>query len=272
MPKFVSIKDLDDPRLNHYVNLRQSRSASARLADTQTFIAEGSLVVQRLIESDYEIESILLKMNRKFDLTGLANDTPVYQMPAEQISRVVGFDFHRGVLACGRRKPILTINRFQVDATGESNVANDLSLGLFGISEPENMGSMLRTAAALGINRIVLGPRSIDPFSRRVIRVSMATVFKHQFYQVQNPVDDLTTLQENGVSTIASALTQDATPIRSFASIKGPAVLMIGNEATGIDPEVLAITQHVVRIPMHFGVDSLNAAAAAAILMHQLTK
>ena len=143
--------------MNHYVNLRQSRSASARLADTQAFIAEGSLVVQRLIESDYEVESVLLKKNREFDWTGLANDMSVYQMSADQISRVVGFDFHRGVLACGRRKPIPTINRFQLDTTSDAKVTSDLSLGLFGISEPENMGSMLRTAAALGINRIVLG-------------------------------------------------------------------------------------------------------------------
>ena len=267
MPKLISISDLSDSRLCHYTNVRHARGASSSRSQ-EHFIAEGRLVVQRLIESEYEVESVLIQADREEPLVAeLAESVPVYAMSRERISQIVGFDFHRGVMACGRRKPTSTIDEFLPAGTHGA-----VAIGLLGISDQENMGSILRTAAALGIDQILLGPKSIDPFSRRVIRVSMATVFKHRFYQLTDNVNDLVAIGEAGIRTVASTLDADALSLNDLKRDNRPAVLLVGNEATGIDPGVQAVTDTQVRIPMQLGTDSLNVATAAAILMYEFVR
>lgn len=263
----IPINDKSDPRIAHYLGLRQARSVAFSKASSDYFVVEGNLIVKRLIESDYEVESLLVQSGKEHSHAAqVEQSTPVYSMSAELLKSVVGFDFHRGVLACARRRPMKTVRDFlQSDRTR-------LALGLLSISDPENLGGMLRTAAALGIDQILLGQNTIDPFSRRVIRVSMATALKHQFYLLDSPVEELLQIQSGGLEIIASSLELDATALNEFDRNEHAAVLLIGNEANGLDENIQQIARNRVRIPMKQGVDSLNAASAAAILMYQLTK
>ncbi|NNE01485.1 MAG: RNA methyltransferase [Pirellulaceae bacterium] len=263
----IRIDNPNDPRLKNYVNLRQSRAASERSLSSETFIAEGHLVVRRLIQSEYEVESLLVQEGKGAEYcSALPARVPVYTMPAPLMNQVVGFEFHRGVMACGRRQPFGTTREFAA-----AGIQRRLAIGLLGITEQENLGSILRTAAALGVDQIMIGPNTIDPFSRRVIRVSMATVFKHRFYRLVAPDDDLRRLADSGIRTIASTIDQSAIPAGEWVADQRDMLLLVGNEARGIDQDIQELVSDCIRIPMHFGIDSLNAAVAAAILMYQLT-
>ncbi|MGB7346089.1 MAG: RNA methyltransferase [Pirellulaceae bacterium] len=263
----IEITDPTDPRIAKFVDVRKARSASNRGSASSTFIAEGHLVVGRLIESDYKVQSLLVQQGSQIPCNDkLPSDVSVFTLPSEMIDQVVGFDFHRGVLACGERQAITPSSKFSV-----KKAVGRVGLVLLGITEQENMGSILRTAAALGIQDICLGPGTIDPLSRRVIRVSMATVFKHRFFRIDDPAEQLREWSKQDIRTIASTLQDDSMPIADLRRDNRPTLLIIGNEATGIDLSVQNLTTDRVRIPMANGVDSLNAAVAAAILMYELT-
>jgi tRNA G18 (ribose-2'-O)-methylase SpoU len=142
---------------------------------------------------------------------------------------------------------------------------------MLGINQRENLGSMMRTAAALGIENLLIGPRTADPFSRRTIRVSMATVLKQQLYELDQPADQLARLQRTrDVRTIITTLDAGATPLDKFEPDDRKMVLVVGNEAEGVDHATQAIATDRVTIPMQLGTDSLNVAVAAAIIMYQL--
>ncbi len=285
--RVVPLSDPNDPQLAAYTDLRRSRSGSSNAIREATFIAEGRWVVNRLIQSDYEIESLLVQQGSEDHFDDLVSpQTPVFTMSAESIRNVVGFDFHRGVMACGRRREIPSItsligNQSIPDAPDGPMATNDaprrrstlmgrLSLGLLGVCEQENLGSILRSAAAFGVENILLGHGTIDPFSRRVIRVSMGTVFKHRFFGMSDPINELSALQQQGIRTIASTLSTDSQPITEFRRDDRSMILLIGNEATGIDPSIQAAVTDRVKIPISADVDSLNAAVATAILVHRL--
>ena len=259
----IRIDSADDPRLSRYRDLRNRDPAG----NGGTFIAEGRFLVDRLVDSQYSIASLLLEAGKEHPYaTQIASNIPIYCLSRETMAELVGFDFHRGVMACGQREPYADVQCLAalVDPP-------NLVLALLGVDDQENMGSVLRSAAALGINQILLGPRTIDPFRRRVIRVSMANVLTHRFYRLQAPIAELKMLQQAGFRTVAATL-DEATDLDQFAPDDRPIVLMFGNEARGIDPEIQAIAGDRVRIPMRMGADSLNVAVAAAIMMYELTR
>ncbi len=259
----IRIDNADDPRLSRYRDLR-NRDPSDKGG---TFIAEGRLIVDRLIASEYSIDSLLLEDGKANSYaTQLASEVPIYCLPREMMELLVGFDFHRGVMACGRRQPYREVRSLST-LVGAPHVA----LALLGIDDQENMGSILRSAAALGVNQILLGPKTIDPFRRRVIRVSMANVLMHRFYRLRDPVAELRMLRQAGFRTVAATL-DEATDLDQFLRDDRPTVLMVGNEARGIDPEVQRIASDRVRIPMQMDADSLNVAVAAAIMMYEFTR
>ena len=268
MPKLIPISDLSDNRLCHYVDIRQARAASSS-TNQEHFVAEGRHVVRRLIDSNFDLESVLIEADKEEPLiASLPEHVPVYTMSREQINHVVGFEFHRGILACGCRQPRKQIDEYLRAGQPQRSVA----IGMLGISDQENMGGMLRTAAALGIDHVLLGPKTIDPISRRVIRVIMATAFKHQFYHLNDNVSDLASIAESGVQTIASTLDSAALSLSEFQRDDRPVLLLVGNESRGIERDVQAVADVQVRIPMQLGTDSLNVGTAAAILMYELKR
>jgi tRNA G18 (ribose-2'-O)-methylase SpoU len=263
VPQIIEIDDATDDRLKCYANLH---SSAIRLADSSSFIAEGRWCVQRLLESNHAILSVLAERGKETELSSLlADETPLYSLPSDQIRQLVGFDFHRGVLACGRRPTVKDVNELRFRAG-----APPVALAALGGSEHENLGSMIRTATALGIEHLLVGPKTVDPFHRRSIRVSMATVFKQNLYRIDQPDRQLGELERSGnVRTIVTTLDRDATPLEALQVDHRESLLIVGNEAAGVDRQIQDLATDRVTIPM-LGTDSLNVSVAAAICMYHL--
>ncbi len=261
----VFLDEPNDPRLACYADLRWSKKRSL---EQDWFVVEGKMCVQRLIESSHELISILVARGKEQEVaTWLTGTTPVFSLPVDQLRSLVGFEFHRGVLACGRRPIHNSLESLRLDDSHPP-----LALAAIGVKEHENLGSMLRSAAALGIEKVLLGPDTADPYSRRTIRVSMATVLKQQIYSLARPAIDLGRLQKTGqVRTVVTTLSANATPLDQFVADERGCILVMGNEAEGIDPEIEQMASDRVTIPMRLGTDSLNVSVAAAIFMYELT-
>jgi tRNA G18 (ribose-2'-O)-methylase SpoU len=188
-------------------------------------------------------------------------------VPSALINQLVGFKFHRGVLACGRRRSYLQIDDLHWNDADEKTVVVCVD-----VNDPENMGAILRNIAAFGIDLVVMTTRCADPFSRRVLRTSMGTVFKLPMVMSKSIVDDLRTLRSGqGLSFSATVLDDEAVPLETAAR---PARfgLLFGNEGHGLSPEVVAECDQKVMIPMRLGTDSLNVSVAAGIFLYHFTR
>jgi tRNA G18 (ribose-2'-O)-methylase SpoU len=165
-------------------------------------------LVRRLVDSGLRVESFLVDKKYLDEATEwLPADAEVYVIDGQQVSELIGFDFHRGFLACGIRPNYLAVDRenmgrnleraMPIESTllpaGRSRVAGRSWMGvmLIGVQDPENMGSILRSCAALGVSDIFIGPECVDPFARRVLRVSMGNAFKLQFYDASDSIGAL---------------------------------------------------------------------------------
>ncbi|MEO8271539.1 MAG: RNA methyltransferase, partial [Aureliella sp.] len=137
-----------------------------------------------------------------------------------------------------------------------------------GVQDPENLGGILRSCAGLGIKRVIVGPGTADPLSRRVLRVSMGTALHLQLFRSRALADDLRWLHDSrGITSVATTLANDAEPIEK-SQRHGPTVILIGNERNGLPKEILALADRRVKIDMELGTDSLNVCVAAGIIMH----
>jgi len=254
------ISDVDDPRIAIYRDLPRSNLTRP----SGLFIAEGGLVVERLLASSYELASVLLDERCETEwITRLPLDVPIYVVPHENVSQIVGFKFHRGILACGRRRPsprladLLRPEAERITAV----VAVD-------VNDPENLGAILRTSAALGVDLLLVSPRCADPFSRRVLRTSMGSVFKLPLRISDDMAGDLAALRsEYRLELTAAVLDDHAEPLR-MARRSPRFGLLVGNEGHGLPAPIVAQCDRRVTIPMASGVDSLNVAVAAGIVLY----
>ena len=262
--EILKLKQATDPKLKNYQDLRWNRKPAP---ETQHFITEGRYCVQRLLQSQHRVHSVLVTEGKAAEaLTWADGETPVYSLPSEEIRKLVGFDFHRGVMACGER-PALSPSA----ALDLGHCKQELIVAIIGVSERENVGSIMRTAAAMGIQRILLGPNTADPFARRTIRVSMGTVFRLQLYDLSSPLSQLTEFtRDDRVKTIVSTLAEQATPLRDFRLGRHSGILVIGNEADGVAEEIQQAATDRITIPMKLGTNSLNVSVATAICLHEL--
>jgi tRNA G18 (ribose-2'-O)-methylase SpoU len=255
----IEIDDLEHPLVEPYRDIR-GRNWTWR---SGIFIAEGPLLVERLLNSPYQIQSILVerKCVDRFE-QNVPSNVPLIVVEHDFVEQLVGFNFHRGVLACGVRR-----NIDELPSTLSVTDRRETWLGLFGVQDPENLGGMLRTAAGLGIRRIVLGPGTCDPLSRRALRVSMGNALQLEMYRASNARQSLLTLKALGVECVATALGDGSQPVES-AKRSGPLILLMGNERDGLTSEVLDLADRCVRVDMELGTDSLNVCVAAGITMH----
>src|SRR5437588_8694895 len=193
----------DDPRTAPYRNLKDRELA--RMGGL--FLAEGEFVARRLFVSDFPIEAVLLADRRVEEIAPLVPaGVPVYAAPDEAIRRIIGFKFHSGVIACGRRKPSPTL-----EAALPRDRPRLTLVGCPEISNQENLGALIRIAAAFGADAMLLGERCCDPFFRQVVRVSMGTVFQLPLVRSQNMLVDLHRLKtEWGMQLAAAVLDADA--------------------------------------------------------------
>ena len=259
----------DDPRLAVYRDLKD-RQLAARAG---LFIAEGAHLVRRMLAAGLEAHSLLLAQRRVDEFARLApKGVPVYVVSNEAIRRVVGFKFHSGVLACGRRPAKTTVEQVLATVPGEAPSTLVVCPQLI---NHENVGAMARVAAAFGAQALLLGPESCDPYRRRALRVSMGAVFTLPIVISDDLHGDLTRLKDQWHYQLAAAVTAaDAEPLAA-ARRPGPPdrlALLFGPEAHGLDDRYVGICDRRITIPMELGTDSLNVAVAAAVCLYHFTQ
>lgn len=262
MPR-IAIDSLDDPRVQMYRHLKSSNL----LRDGRLFIAEGTKLVERLLDSDFQTESVLIAERREAEWgTRIPADVPLYVIPQHVGEQLTGFNFHVGVLACGVRKP-----RRVIEDVLPRDASRLTVVVCPNCDNPENLGAIIRIGSAFGIDALLLGRSCCDPFSRRVLRVSMGTAFRLPIIESTDLERDVQRLRDEwSVELVATVLDDRAAPLTGAQ--RGPRLgLLFGNEADGLDARWLSACDRKLTIPMQGGTDSLNVAIAAGIFLHHFS-
>jgi tRNA G18 (ribose-2'-O)-methylase SpoU len=260
------VTDADDPRLADYVRLRDASLRRHLESERGLFIAEGEKVIRRALEAGHTPRSFLLAerwLPGLADLLDAHPDAPVYVVDEQLAEQVTGFHVHRGALA--------SLHRAAPAAMSELLGASRLVV-TEDIVDHTNVGAIIRNAAGLGWDGVLLSPRCADPLYRRSVKVSMGTVFSLPWARVTDWATAVPTLREAGFTVVALALTPQAVPLADFAARTPPAklALLVGTEGHGLSRTWLEQADVHVEIPMSGGVDSLNVAAATAIACYAL--
>ncbi len=254
------IERLDDPRLEPYRNLKSTNLTRW----SNQFIAEGQLVVERLLASRFEVVSVVAsrKVERQV-IPIVPEDRPLYLLDHTLAEQLVGYAFHAGVLACGVRRPSPPLEGILKPGAEHSLIAVCPN-----VNDPENIGAIIRLCAGFGLSGVLLGSDCADPFSRRVLRVSMGTAFSMPIRESANLQSDLLCLRdEHHVELAAAILDPSAEPLEN-ARRSARMALLFGNEKHGLDQKWIEICQRKLTIPMAPEADSLNVAVAAGIFFH----
>lgn len=262
----VPVTDPADPRLADYVALRDVSLRRSLESERGLFIAEGEKVIRRAVAAGHRPRSFLLAerwLPGLADVLAAHDDVPVYVVTEALAEAVTGFHVHRGALASLHR----AAPRPMADLLDRRRLvlAED-------IVDHTNVGAIIRNAAGLGWDGVLLAPRAADPLYRRAIKVSMGTVFSLPWARVDDWATAIPALQAAGFLVAALALTPDAVPLDVFAARQRPdrLCLVVGTEGAGLSPGWLGQADAVVQIPMSHGVDSLNVAAATAVACYAL--
>ena len=230
------------------------------------FIAESPKVINVALDAGYEPTALLCERRHiEGDAAGIiarCGEIPIYTGNRDILAALTGYTLTRGVLCAMRRPAPPTVQ--QVCEGARRVVVID------GVVDTTNIGAIFRSAAALGIDAVLLTPNSCDPLNRRAVRVSMGTVFLVPWTWMDHGQDEL---RQMGFRTVAMALTDNSVPIDDPQLMAEPRLAIImGTEGDGLPHSTIANADYVARIPMHHGVDSLNVAAAAAVAFWQLAK
>ena len=270
----IKINDINASELDVYIRNTENQLR----AEEDIFVAESAYVSLRALEAGYEPLSILVESDRieteaqpVFD--ALDEDTkdsiPVYVADRKIVINITGHKLVRGLWMTFRRKPELTVEDI---CTSGKRIAV-----LVDVVKAENVGAIIRSAAALGMDGVILTHPSVDPLTRRSARVSMGTVFQIPWAKASWEDSQGTALIEKirsyGIKTVAMALTEDSTSIdNDEIRANGKLAVVLGTEGTGLPKDVISACDYRVMIPMYNGVDSLNVAAASAISFWELMK
>lgn len=257
------IADRDDPRLDDYRGLRDPQRRRIDEERAGIFVAEGITVVERLVAGGVQLRSVLVLETKRHRVERLTAslDVPVYSASRDVLTTVTGFDVHRGVLASAPRPcpPPLPV----VLAKARTVVV------LEGLNNPENVGSIARSARALGADALIIDPRCSDPFARRTVRVSMGEIVFLPTYRLTPWPDALEELRTHGLAIAALTPDPGTTSLFEWAAPERVA-LVFGAEGPGLTTSTRQIADVELRIPIRAGVDSLNVGHAAAITLAQL--
>lgn len=253
------------PLLSDYVALTDVELRRTREPAEGLFIAEGEKVIRRAVEAGYPIRSVLLE--EKW-LPGLADlldraDVPAYVASRATLEAVTGYSVHRGALAAMTRLPLPPVLEL-AERSQRVVVLEDLV-------DHTNVGAVMRGAAGLGVDAVLVTPRCADPLYRRAVKVSMGAVFAVPWTRLVAWPGALEDLRDLGFSVLALTPAPDATPLADIPpELSERCALVLGTEGEGVSPGALAACDLRVRIPMAPGVDSLNVAAAAAVACYAL--
>lgn len=274
MSSIIEINDFSAPELDVYARLTENQLINRHEPEKGLFIAESPKVIQRALDAGYVPVSFLTERKHiageARDIIARCADIPVYTAEFDVLTKLTGFQLTRGMLCAMRRPSLPEAEEICADARRIVILEN--------IVNPTNIGAIFRSAAALGMDAILLTPACSNPLYRRAIRVSMGTVFQIPWTFLDNasfqwPQPGMKHLQSMGFKTAAMALSDHSIRIddpRLMAEEK--LAIVLGTEGDGLASRTIADCDYTVRIPMSHGVDSLNVAAASAVAFWQLGK
>lgn len=262
MADVIDIDDPADPRLNDFRDLNSSDRRPDLPGGKGLVIAEGVFVVQRMLDSRFAPIGLLGVERRLADLADDLRDVdvPCYRTSADVMAEVVGFHLNRGVLAAAHRPPALDLDDV---LAGARTVAV-----LEGVNDHENIGSMFRNAAGLGVDAVLFGDRCADPLYRRAVRVSMGHALRVPFARVPDWPYGLQLLRDRGFQLISLTPNPEAATLAD-AMTGEKVALLLGAEGPGLAEGTMRGTDVRARIPMAPGTDSLNVATAAAMAFYE---
>lgn len=274
MSQIIKISDLNDCRLDPYISLTENQLLSRQNPDNSIFIAESNKVIDLALKAGLTPLSFLMT-NSHINNAGKEYiekypDTPVFTANEKLLSQMTGYHLTRGLLATFKRPALRNVEEVCKNA-------NRIAV-LEGITDSTNVGAIIRSAAALGIDAVLIAKGCADPLLRRSVRVSMGTVFQIPWTYIGNTTGDFSTfgidtLKSLGFKTVAMALSDNSVNIndRTLKSEEKLAIIL-GTEGTGLKTETIKNCDYTVKIPMYHNVDSLNVAAASAVAFWELRK
>lgn len=272
MADVIEITDFSAPELDVYARLTGAQLRACPQGGL--FIAEGVTVIGHALDAGYRIASLLMErrhiVGKAAGLIARCGDVPVYTADSRTLEQLTGFALTRGVLAAFYRPELPTLAQV---CAGARRVAV-----LEGLNDPTNVGAVMRSAAALGMDAVLLTPSCCNPLHRRAVRVSMGTVFQVPWTRIGQQAQDwpeagMALLRGMGFATVAMALSEDSVEIDDPCLAREEQLAVIlGTEGDGLAKTTIARCDYTARIPMLHGVDSLNVAAASAVAFWQLCR
>ncbi|MBE6466153.1 RNA methyltransferase [Denitrobacterium detoxificans] len=274
----IEVETLEDERLAVFARLTEAQLRNRLEPEKGIFIAESPKVIRRALDAGMQPLSYLMEHKWLDEVREMVEahpaedggEVPVFTGSREVLAQLTGFELTRGVL-CAMRRPQLPSVEELLAQTNARRVAV-----LEGIVDHTNVGAMFRSAAALGVDAVLVTPTCCDPLYRRAVRVSMGTVFQVPWTRIGESVHDwpdagLERLHACGFKTAAMALSDNSVSIKDEAvNAEEKLAIVLGTEGDGLSPRTIAQCDYTVRIPMRHGVDSLNVAAASAVAFYQL--
>ncbi|WP_294497200.1 RNA methyltransferase [uncultured Gemmiger sp.] len=273
MPQIIELQSLDLPGLEVFTRLTDTRLRARAEPEQGIFIAESPKVIAAALDAGYQPVSLLMERRQiegpaRGILARVGQQVPVYTGDRALLASLTGYTLTRGVLCAMHRRPLPRAEDICRDARRVAVLEN--------IVDTTNVGAIFRSAAALGVDAVLLTPSCCDPLGRRAIRVSMGTVFQMPWTRLgtrasQWPEPGMAWLRQMGFTTVAMALSDQSLSLRDprLPGMEKLAILL-GSEGDGLTRETIAACDYTVRIPMAHGVDSLNVAAASAVAFWQL--
>lgn len=267
MNNIIEITDFNAPELDVYARLTEAQLFNKEFPEKGLFVAESPKVIERALDAGYEPVSCLTEKRHiggeNKHVLARMNDVPVFCAELDVLTQLTGFKLTRGMLCTMKRKPLPSV----------SEVCKDKSriVILDKVMNPTNVGAIIRSAAALGMDAVLLTPGCSDPLYRRAARVSMGTVFQIDWTFL--PDDSLDEIKALGFKSVAMALKDNSISISDSRLTKEDKLAIImGTEGDGLADETIDNCDYTVKIPMFHGVDSLNVAAASAVAFYELGK
>ena len=274
MPRIVEIKDISQPELDAYARLTEAQLRNRLEPEKGIFIAESPKVISLALDGGYQPLSILTERKhiegQAREIISRCPDIPVYTADDSVLEKLTGYRLTRGVL-CAMRRPAPKAPQEICSGDNVRRIAV-----LENIADATNVGAIVRSAAALGVDAVLVTPSCCDPLCRRAVRVSMGTIFQIPWAYVCDEPQEWEShgaqiLRQLGFKSAAMALCSDSVGIddhRLMAEKK--LAIVLGSEGGGLSKATIAACDYTVRIPMSHGVDSLNVAAASAVAFWQL--
>ena len=268
MANIIEIKDFSAPELDVYARLTENQLLNRRDPENAMFIAESPLVIGRALDAGCVPLSFLMETRHAYGkakdiLARCRDDIPVFTAELEVLTQLTGFHLTRGMLCAMLRPKLPSVEDICAGARRIAVLEN--------VMNPTNIGAIFRSAAALGIDAVLLTADGSDPLYRRAVRVSMGTVFQVPWTYLDDESSWVSQLHGLGFKTAAMALSDNSLTIydRQLAEVEKLAIVL-GTEGDGLAAGTIAECDYTVRIPMSHGVDSLNVAAASAVAFYQL--